>query len=645
MAGQSLDKVHRELLSTLLRWPHHDATKLVQNGKKLLLYTTRTENIANAELGGWTKYFSTLGNAKLFSDSASYRFEGPRAWFFAFKNFVVLKYIRERLFSTARPLYILDVGCSRGFFRKILEANFPEYGDRLRYIGLDLRVHELERAVFDESDPESGAAGDSIYALYVHYDAAQGLPFRDGVMDFIINFEMTKYLEKPYVRHLFAEMYRVLRDPGMLFYSSQCVFSSGGEAAFFSKTLSNNIKSTWTTSELLDEFCNVGFLVSNVLGWEHSLLKIQRSLRSDDDISFFRRLQSIYPPEFVTAIFAPFYPETTHSKHIILLKYEKLRTAVGVLADLFNHHGSFAELSVSPLDAYGKTFKVSFSDNKSAILRLYGNTYVVYVDSNNTVILRPSKASALKKMVCSIQQVIRSYGLPCPKPLTVDGLPSGVVVEEYVQGIPLSHISYGLPVEYKENVVRAIAGFMAKLHSIPLESFSSDMLEETRRSFRELCTHAVCFTSRLHKLGVLDDMLYGRIIAFVRKVEKHSPASLPQCLNHGDLRTENVLFNDTRCNKLVGVLDWDSVLVCMPEYDVAIAEHGFLPLGREFAQKLPEAYVKAGGRLAPNYEKRRGLYLLYKHLLYLTIVAKQLTKSKAKDNCEYLASILDECEW
>ncbi|MFI4937788.1 MAG: sulfotransferase [Candidatus Berkiellales bacterium] len=282
----------QELMSAFLFSPQiidEFERRILLNGK-LALDSTTDSYITRS----WDQYFTDLsfGSYRTVTEG-SVREWHMRSWHFLYKNLALVEGLLNDQNTKVR---ILDIGCSTGYLRRFLEGNInPQDKKEIYYWGLDIRQDVLEDAVKGVDNIESGAKGNFVPSAYIVHDVKHGLPYRDGFFDYVVNFEMIKYLPVAQGRHLLDEMYRVMNSQGKLYLSTS-----------YSTLLPGYMQS-------------VPFEQIEVMLQQHRFnIMAKRGSQSDfktvstffkkDHIALIQDLLTVHPPEMVAAMVTPLYP-------------------------------------------------------------------------------------------------------------------------------------------------------------------------------------------------------------------------------------------------------------------------------------------------------------------------------------------------
>ena len=270
-------------------------------------------------LAGQEGYFSNLAHGV-------YRFDGnlsERTWKFLFKHLFVAKEIFRKM--ERRPVFVLDIGCSRGYLTRILESNLGK-NEEIFYYGLDLRLNVLKDAVLSEvaaseiiGEKPTFRLNGLMNSVFVLHNAATPLPFKDDIFDFVVCFQMTKYLPKNKTISLFKEIHRVMKRQGHFFMSTDPVFDGVYSRDAIAEFKKKGYKSFWTSEEIVSVFKKVGLNVIKIFGAESSFRQMEEFL-SAKDRELVGRLGEIFPQEIIEAILGFFYPQSCLTKLFLIKK-------------------------------------------------------------------------------------------------------------------------------------------------------------------------------------------------------------------------------------------------------------------------------------------------------------------------------------
>lgn len=243
----------------------------------------------------WDQYFTDLSYGSFRTvtegDRRAWRM---RTWHFIYKNISLVENILNQTKSTIR---ILDIGCATGYLRRVLEGNIdPKDPKKIYYWGLDIRKDVLEEAVKGVDSIESGAKGNLMPSAYLLHDIKYGLPFNNSFFDYVVNFEMIKYLPVAQGKALLSEIYRILNPKGLLFLSTSY---SADQPGFMQSTPFDQI------AELLRVN---GFDILAQRGSQSHLRRLLPQIK-EPHVALVQDLLKVHPPEMVAAMITPLYPQ------------------------------------------------------------------------------------------------------------------------------------------------------------------------------------------------------------------------------------------------------------------------------------------------------------------------------------------------
>ncbi len=171
--------------------------------------------------------------------------------------------------------------------------------------------------------------------------------------------------------------------------------------------------------------------------------------------------------------------------------------------------------------------------------------------------------------------------------------PFGVVGYTKIQGQPLTPTRLR-PTNVKQ-IAADIAGFLRELHDFRIEKLTAS-ISPINAAARQSLRDDVLPTLR-NRLTVSEYQTVTRwweALLCDNRMHCYTPA-----LQHGDLWYENILTDDA-AETVVGVVDFESAAVGDPAQDFATQRH----LGDEFANRVVDAYLAAGGALDADFPHR-----------------------------------------
>lgn len=301
-----LSDEHRKLLSSAMNKP----LRVIREYERKMLFQGESspETLQSLMTKSWDRYFNDLSYG-------SYRPGGTahepiwrlRTWHYLFKNLSIV----HQLFNHEKDsIKILDVGCSKAFFRRFIEGNVSPTDDKqLLYWGIDVRKDMLESAMTQTNHVESGAAGNFMPSAYIAHDIANGLPMKDDFFEVVVCFEMLKYCPVDVGMQLLYEMHRTLAPGGMLYLSTSY------------DATQKDFMMGMTFDELLEILKAKGFVLKGDFGGQAMPEPILEAA-SIDNQEMVEKLCQYHPPGMVSAMLAPLYPQVATTRVFHLMKKE-----------------------------------------------------------------------------------------------------------------------------------------------------------------------------------------------------------------------------------------------------------------------------------------------------------------------------------
>ncbi len=283
-------------------------TKLLSGQSDRMLFAGKADQLTHESyaIASWDQYFHDL-SVGAYRDvcDGTHRVYRQRAWHYLFKNLNLI----NAIFSCENDeIRIADIGCSSAYLRRFLVGNYSKLDkQKLYYWGLDLRKDVLQQAVHASDYLESGAIDDELPSAFIQHDMQHGLPYKNEFFDYIVNFEVIKYLTLKNGRTLLTEMHRILKPNGKCYLSSS-----------FGNFIPEHIEGLGLTS-----FANL----LQQTGWEikqshgsQSKMEWLYNVMSPEHRKFADMLLSYHPKEIVAAMLAPFYPNVATQLSFVLEK-------------------------------------------------------------------------------------------------------------------------------------------------------------------------------------------------------------------------------------------------------------------------------------------------------------------------------------
>ncbi|MCD6226415.1 MAG: radical SAM protein, partial [Candidatus Aenigmarchaeota archaeon] len=417
---------------SIVKLKKDEILKTVSRGSKYFIKTKYVTK--DAYTGGYHKYFKNLSLGR-YKKNVFDNYEGwggPRTWKFIFKHMA----IAEKILSSERPVKVLDIGCSSGFMRKILESNTFKK-ENIYYYGIDAREKKLLSAISNVDDIESAASGNNITSVYINHDVRHGLPFKDKTFDFVISFEMTKYLKKNNVKNLFGEISRVLKPHGKFIYSTAGICDNKKMMNLVLK-FKDKMKSFWYLDELKKTLAKHKLNVMKVYGSESNYDTI-RKLLTDEDKKTFIKMDSFYPKEIVESIFGPLYPESTATKLFFITKGKvNLRTEIRKI----------------------------FPNNNVKQLKHNGNSEIFTVDDK---IVKYLSKHLLEKYIKIYKMLKEQTNIQIPRIFGIKESQMSenyIIIMEHIEGEPLILAWNRLSNNEKKDIITKIVNILKQIHLI-----------------------------------------------------------------------------------------------------------------------------------------------------------------------------------
>jgi len=278
--------------------------KIKENGNKIALLLDEIEENTSSSFAkkSWDRYFRDLsfGSYRPFRNKEKNQGR-ERVWHYLLKNLALV----DRLYAkenSDKETQILDIGCSSGYLRRFIEGNHNGHSsNNLYYWGIDIRKDMIIDATCDESNIESGASGDFIPSVFAVHDVGKSLPFKSKSFDYVVIFEMIKYLTIKDGKTLISETKRVLKKGGTL------VISTPTSYEYYKQKRPDHIISL-APNELIEILESNQFGIENVYG-SQSLYKYLKDNIKANHKEVFNLLNEYLPNEIITSIFSPLYPE------------------------------------------------------------------------------------------------------------------------------------------------------------------------------------------------------------------------------------------------------------------------------------------------------------------------------------------------
>lgn len=580
-------------LKSILRLSNNEIESIVSNGNK---YFLKTKNNSLKYYGGYDKYFENLSRGRYKEDSANFiKGEGGQRTL----NFNV-KYIStvEKILSHPRPLRILDLGCSSGFLRRVLEANVfsPQ---AIYYYGLDIREGVLKKAVVDVNDIETGAQGDNIPSLYLNYDMRSGLPFQDDTFDFVVSFEAIKYLKKNDAEKLFKEISRVLKKEKTFIYSTAGVFENEKIRKEVLK-FRGEMVSFWSPTDLRKSLEENNLFLMKTYGSEMNYRALQSHFPSKNDPTLLR-MEKLYPEELIAAVLGPFYPENNPTKLFFISKGR-----------------------ISLLEEVEKMFP----GNEVATLKHHGNSEIFVIGQK---IAKYLPRDFFKKYLTVYKILKEQTEIEVPELISVvesDISENYILVMEKNEGDLFGDIWENLSDTKKGVTLRELVSVMRQIHSIHLNFKNTQSyfklingVSNWQKAINDFCLSAL---NQCVKNNIFGKDLRSFFLSILKQNINYIPSSVRDFI-HGDLNLNNLTVSK---NLGITVLfDFESCQIGDKYLDLIITS-------ANFEKKDQEALFALYG-VPDNFDK---IAKVYRSVLFLRSLRNKTTfkgkRSKIKEFIE-----------
>jgi tetratricopeptide (TPR) repeat protein/SAM-dependent methyltransferase len=266
-------------------------------GQNVLFKGKLTANCKNSVLSTqtWDRYFYHIshGSFRNINQPGAQAWR-MHSWYFLFKNMSLIEDIYSH---SAQDVAICDMGCASGYLKRFLEGNFSAFESKqIIYWGVDIDEGLLKDAMSNTNSIEAAADSQLIPAAYLAHDVQHPTPFKDEQFDYVINFELIKYLPIASGAEHLQDIHRILKPGGILFISSTYSADHPG----YIETI---------PFEELEHMLEVaGFKVEKRYGSQNHFRRLATHLK-EEHVPLFKELMTYHPPEVVVAMIAPLYPQ------------------------------------------------------------------------------------------------------------------------------------------------------------------------------------------------------------------------------------------------------------------------------------------------------------------------------------------------
>jgi len=564
-------------LKSVLRLPESKIERTVSNGNKYFLIL---KNNPQGHYGGYSQYFENLSKGRYRKGPYDHQEGGggPRTLNFLIKYISIVEKILSQ--SQQKPLRILDLGCSSGFLRKILEANVFSFQD-LYYYGIDIRKDALKKAVESE--------GDNIPSLYLNYDLRAPLPFQDNVFDFVVSFEAIKYLKKKEALNLFKEINRVLKPAKIFIYSTAGVFNSKAQKEIVLK-FKDKMASFWEFKELRRAMKKNNLFLMKTYGSEIYYNGLEPYFNLTDQLTLIK-MESLYPKELIAAIFCPFYPDATITKLFFISK--------GRVSLLKEVEKMFPENKVIRLKHRGNS-KI-FCCNDKIIKYIPKNLFEKYFKIYR--LLKEQTEIELPEIIqITESEISENY----------------IVVMEKTEGDLLGDLWKKSSEEKKEIIIHKIVSLLKQIHSIHLNpsgpSLNCGLIKEAVSWKEEVNQFCLAKLNQAKEKKIIGKGFYNNLLSILNQNINY--LSLPESdykLLGFDLNSNNLIVGKDL--NLTLLFDFETFIVGDKYLDLVI-------IGSLFEKKYEELLFNLYG-IPDNFDKISKVYRLLLILHFLRKIKRR----------------------
>lgn len=186
---------------------------------------------------------------------------------------------------------LVDVGCGAGFLLEVLWRNRRP----VKYIGIDLDENALKKAI------QLGV--ESMPTLFIKKDIATitGIPLTNDSADIVVATELIEHVKETYRGFLLGELYRILKDDGLLFISTAI-------QPFVNTTFSKYHYKEYTMEEMSQLLQEANFSILEKWGCSAKHKDLLTSLTKEEMV-IYKRVLRYHPPAIAAMLFAPLHPE------------------------------------------------------------------------------------------------------------------------------------------------------------------------------------------------------------------------------------------------------------------------------------------------------------------------------------------------